>query len=522
MSLLRKVGVVSAMTAVSRVFGLAREILMAHFFGTGTLQSAFVIAFRIPNLFRRLFGEGALGAAFVPVFAEIERTEGRARAQRFLARILGLLVCALGLLVGLGVLATYAVEWGCAPDSRWAEAMPLTRIMLPYALLICVAAIVSATLNVHDRFAIPSLTPVILNLFWIAALVGVCPFLPAEGYWRIGTVCWGILLAGFAQIVFQLPELRRVGFRLRLSFTGWRASPHVRQVLLQMGPASLGIALAQVNICVDGWLAFYGAAWAPSALEYADRIIYLPLGLFGTAFATVLLPTYSRQAAEADRAALVATLERSLRNLFVIMAPMALGLMALAAPTVSLLYERGAFDAQSTVWTARAVAAYALGLIAFSSAKTVIPVFYAHKDLRTPVTVAAWCVLGNFALNLLSVLFLPEGWRHVGIAVSTVLNSFANTGILVAILIRRGFRPDLSGLLSTALRALLAAGVMAAAVRALHGWLGAVGCPLLLSVPLAVAVGGALYLPLAGWFVPQALREVLDDLPPRRRRARAH
>ena len=522
MSLLRKVGVVSAMTAVSRVFGLAREILMAHFFGTGTLQSAFVIAFRIPNLFRRLFGEGALGAAFVPVFAEIERTEGRACAQRFLARILGLLVCALGLLVGLGVLATYAVEWGCAPDSRWAEAMPQTRIMLPYALLICVAAIVSATLNVHDRFAIPSLTPVILNLFWIAALVGVCPFLPAEGYWRIGTVCWGILLAGFAQIVFQLPELRRAGFRLRLSFTGWRASPHVRQVLLQMGPASLGIALAQVNICVDGWLAFYGAAWAPSALEYADRIIYLPLGLFGTAFATVLLPTYSRQAAEADRAALVATLERSLRNLFVIMAPMALGLMALAAPTVSLLYERGAFDAQSTVWTARAVAAYALGLIAFSSAKTVIPVFYAHKDLRTPVTVAAWCVLGNFALNLLSVLFLPEGWRHVGIAVSTVLNSFANTGILVAILIRRGFRPDLSGLLSTALRALLAAGVMAAAVRALHGWLGAVGCPLFFSVPLAVAVGGALYLPLAGWFVPQALREVLDDLPLRRRRARAH
>ena len=224
-------------------------------------------------VYRRLFGEGALGAAFIPVFAEIERTEGRARAQLFLARILGLLVCALGLLVGLGVALTYAVQALCEPGGRWDVAMPLTRIMLPYAPLICVAAIVSAALNVRDRFAVPSLTPVILNVCWLAALLLVCPWLPAEGYWRIGAVCWGILLAGAAQIAFQLPELRRVGYRLRFRFSGWRASPYVRQVLLQMGPASLGIALAQVNICVDGWLAYYGAAWAPSALEYADRIV---------------------------------------------------------------------------------------------------------------------------------------------------------------------------------------------------------------------------------------------------------
>ena len=517
MSLLGKVGVVSGMTAVSRVFGLAREILMAHFFGTGTIQSAFVIAFRIPNLFRRLFGEGALGAAFVPVFAEIERREGRERAQLFLARILGLLVCALALLIGVGVAVTYAVQWGVAPDSRWAEAMPLTRIMLPYALLICVAAILSATLNVHDRFAVPALTPVILNVFWIAALVGVCPFLPEEGFWRIGAVCWGILLAGVAQVFFQLPELRRVGYGLRLAFTGWRASPYVRQVLLQMGPASLGIALAQINICVDGWLAFYGAEWAPSALEYADRIIYLPLGLFGTAFATVLLPTFSRQAAADDRVALTATLDRSMRNLLVIMAPMACGLFALASPIVAVLYERGAFDAQSTVWTARAVAAYAFGLIAFSSAKTVIPVFYAHKDLRTPVTVASWCILGNFALNLLSVLLLPEGWRHVGIALSTVLNSFANTGILLAILIRRGFRPDLRGLASTAWRTLLAAGLMAVAAHACQTWLDGVGVSRFVGVPVAIAVGGALYLPLVRLLAPTAFREVLADLPLRRR-----
>ena len=517
MSVLGKVGVVSAMTAVSRVFGLVREIVMAHFFGTTALQSAFVIAFRIPNLFRRLFGEGALGAAFIPVFAELERTEGRERAQVFLARILGLLVCALGLLVALGIAATYAVEAAVEPGGRWAVAMPLTRIMLPYALFICVAAIVSAALNVRDRFAVPSLTPVILNLCWIGALVGVCPFLgTAEA--RIGAVCWGILLAGVAQIFFQLPALRAVGYRLRFTFTGWRASPYVRQVLLQMGPASLGIALAQVNICLDGWLAYYGAEWAPSALEYADRIIYLPLGLFGTAFATVLLPTFSRQAAADDRPALLATLERSLRNLFVLMAPMAFGLIALAAPIVALLYQRGAFDAQSTLWTARAVSAYALGLIAFSSAKTVIPVFYAHKDLKTPVKVAAWCILGNLALNLCSVLLLPEGWRHVGIAVSTVLNSFANTGILLAILWRRGLRPALRPLAWSACRALLAAALMGLAVWWAHAWLAARGLSLFLSVPLAIALGGALYLPLARLLAPAELRELLADLPLRRRR----
>ena len=253
-------------------------------------------------------------------------------------------------------------------------------------------------------------------------------------------------------------------------------------------------------------------------LEYADRIIYLPLGLFGTAFATVLLPTFSKQAAASDRAALLATLERSMRNLFVLMAPMAFGLIALAVPIVALLYQRGAFDAQSTLWTARAVTAYALGLIAFSSAKTVIPVFYAHKDLKTPVKVAAWCILGNFLLNLASVLFLPEGWRHVGIALSTVLNSFANTGILLAILWRRGLRPNLAALAWSAIRALLAATLMGLAVWAAHTWLAARGLSLFLTVPCAIALGGILYLILARLLVPAELRELLADLPLRRRR----
>lgn len=513
MKILSKVGIVSAMTAISRVFGLLREVVMAHFFGTGKLQSAFVIAFRIPNLFRRLFGEGALGAAFVPVFHEIEATEGRERAQLFLGRIFGLLICALGAIVAIGILISYGVQyWWCAPDSRWIVAMPLMRIMLPYALLICLAAIVSAVLNIHDRFAISSLTPVILNIVWLIALVGICPFLPAEGMWRIGAVSLGILFAGFAQILFQLPELKRVGYCFRVKWSGWRTSPYVKQVLLQMGPASLGIALAQINICIDGWLAFYGAEWAPAVLEYADRIIYLPLGLFGTAFATVLLPIYAKQVAAGNFTEALDTFESALKNIFIIMAPIALGLCVLATPTVSLIYERGAFDQDSVRWTARAVAAYAPGLLAFSAAKTVIPLFYAQKDVKTPVKVASWCILGNFSLNLLSVLFLPEGWRHVGIALSTVVNSIANTLILLFILHRRGIKPRFGALFATLFKTLLAAGVMAFLIGYLFERFHS-SLPFSIVYLFLLFLAPCIYLCLMRLLAPQELRHLFQEFP---------
>jgi putative peptidoglycan lipid II flippase len=358
---------------------------------------------------------------------------------------------------------------------------------------------------------------VVLNVVWIGVLAGMCPFLPAEGYWRIGTVCWGILVAGVAQIFFQLPELRRVGFHLRFCFTGWRTSEHLRKVLLQMGPASFGIALAQINICVDGWLAFYGAAWAPSALEYADRIIYLPLGLFGTAFATVLLPTYSRQVASDNVKEMVETLEHALRTLLVVMAPMAIGLIVLAEPIVALIYQRGAFDTQSVCWTARAVTAYAPGLLVFSAAKTVVPIFYAFKDLKTPVYVASWCIVGNFALNLLSVLFLPEGWRHVGIAVSTCVNALVNTLILLVILKRRGIQMNLRGLCPVTLKTLLAASGMGACAYGAYHYLSAY-LPDSLAVLIAIAFGGITYLPLIFLFARQTFREVLADFKFKRRK----
>ena len=249
-------------------------------------------------------------------------------------------------------------------------------------------------------------------------------------------------------------------------------------------------------------------------MEYADRIIYLPLGLFGTAFATVLLPTYSRQFAEGAHDQASETLCQALRNLLFLMAPMTLGLMLLAEPTVALIYQRGAFTAQSTLWTARAILAYAPGLLIFSANKVIVPLFYAQKDLRTPVKVASWCILANVTCNILSVLLLPEGWRHAGIAASTVLSSLLNTLVLLHLLRRRDFRPDFAPLLREAPRVAVAVTAMAAlllaADRLLPAW------PLLLRLPLLIALGAATYGLACLALLPQTARAVLKRLARRR------
>jgi len=472
--IMRHASIVGAMTAISRIAGLVRELIMAYFFGTGIEQSAFVVAFRIPNLFRRLFGEGALGGAFIPVFSSTLTLDGPEEASRFAARIMALQSCAIGILVALVMLATLAVEPLLAPDSRWRVVLPLMRIMLPYAMLICQAALISGMLNTFKKFAISSLTPVILNLVWIAALL-LCPLAGPEPMRRITFISWAILAAGLFQILFQLPALKSCGIRVGFDFSpkAWRDSPRVRKVLLLMAPAALGIGLDQINICIDGWLAYYAATWAPAALEYADRIIYLPLGMFATAFMTVLLPTFSRQAAAADYDGMRLTLERSIRNLTVIVAPTAAALALLALPVVELIYlwKNGRFNAESALYTSRAVMAYAPGLLAFSIQKCLTPAFYGLQDLKTPVKIGSCCILLNFCCNVCAILTLPEGWRHAGMAAATVLSSLVNGILLARVLSKRIDAPRPAQFVPTLLRAVTAAVLMAMAARLVHGLL---------------------------------------------------
>lgn len=538
---LRSAAVVSAMTGVSRVAGLVREAVMAGAFGTGLAKSAFNIAFQLPNLFRRLFGEGALSAAFVPVYTDVLEHEGREAANRLVARVAGLLIAVLGSITAIGILVALALQhlWA-VPGSPLAAILPLVRIMLPYAPLICLAALAMGILNALRSFAISSLAPVLLNLIMIAAVLGVCPLLADDPLVRIRVVAWAVLLAGVAQLAVQLPGLARRGVTLHVLFA-WRNDPNLRRVIRMMAPMMFGMAVFQINVFMDSIIAmFLAATWAPAALLFAENIAYLPLGLIGNAFGTVLLPTFSRQVTQHDTAGLCATVESAMRTSFFITAPAAAGLTVLALPIVELIYlwPGGKFVGQDAIWTARALAALAPGLLFFSMQKTLTPAFYALKDTRTPLRIGLWGVGLNLAMNLLFVLTWPDGWKHVGLMVSTVMVSLINGIALGMELHKRTGAPRWNQLAPAFTRVLLAAVGMGAIAWMAHarltGWmhtvaplersmqslmrhpsrtLEAAGAKLepLLALCGAMLISAAVYGLLAWFLCRPSFREVLSD-----------
>jgi len=514
------------MTGLSRILGLVREWFMAYFFGTALQKSAFDVAFRIPNLFRRLFGEGALSAAFIPVYAETLKNEGAESANRLASRIAGFLVAVLGSLTALGILLTFALQRLQQGGERADAVYPLLQITLFYAPLICLAALGIGILNTLRRFALPALVPVFLNVVWLVALIGICPFVADDLDVRIRIVAWSTLAAGFVQVGVLLPPLRKAGVPLRLRFDGAKDALVVR-VLRLAAPMAFGMGAVQINLFVDGLLALYAGTWGPSALEYAERITYLPLGLVGTAFATVLLPTFAQQAADAAHDTLRLTLERALRTISVVMLPMSVGLTVLALPIINLIYawKSGRFDAQSALYSSRALMGYAPGLLVFSFYKALTPAFYALKDMRTPLRCSVFCVALNFALNVTFVLTWPAGWKHAGLAAATVLSSLANCVMLAAALRRRFNAPRLGEVIPTVARLTAAALVMGAVAfwveRRLSLVLTEAAWPYkareLVSVCGAMAAAMTVYGALLPLLCRQALRELAEDV---RRRGR--
>jgi putative peptidoglycan lipid II flippase len=519
--IMKSVAVVSLMTGLSRILGLFREWLMAYFFGTSLQKSAFDVAFRIPNLFRRLFGEGALSAAFIPVYAETLKAEGAEAANRLASRIAGFLVAVLGCVTAGGILLSFWLQRLTEDSVRAGAVYPLLRITLFYAPLICLAALAIGVLNTLRKFALPALVPVFLNVVWILALVGVCPFMADDLDRRIQVVAWSTLAAGFVQVGAVLPALRKAGVPLRIRFD-WLRDERVSRVLRLSLPMAVGMGAVQINLFVDGLLALYAGTWGPSAMEYAERITYLPMGLVGTAFATVLLPTLAQHAADEDHARLRATLERALRSIAVIMLPMSVGLTVLALPIINLIYtwKSGRFDAQSAIYSSRALMGYAPGLLVFSFYKSLTPAFYALKDMRTPLRSSLICVVVNFSLNVLFVLTWPDGWKHVGLAVATVISSALNCWLLAVALRRHCGAPDLRALAATVARLAVAAAGMGAAAygaeRALDAQLLAAGWPYkareLAAVSAAIAAGALTYVALTWCLCRGALVEVFEDL----------
>lgn len=420
----------------SRMLGVARETVLAALFGARMEMDAFNIAFRIPNLLRDLFAEGAMSAAFVPTFTRTLTLRGRDAAWRLGNLVINALLVVTGVLVVLGIVFAEPITHAIAPQfasvpGKLELTTALTRIMLPFLTTVAVAVAMMGMLNSLHRFFIPALSPAMFNVATILCALTLVPVMTRMGLPGVTAIAIGTLLGGVGQVLLQWPFLRREGFRYRpiLDFS----DPDLREVLRLMGPGTIGLAAVQVNVFVNSILATSQGEGAVSWLSYAFRLMYLPIGLFGVSIATAALPEIARHATAGDAPAMRRTISGALRMMLMLNVPATVGLIALAQPIVALLLERGRFTTLDTAATASALMFYAPGLLGYSAVKIASPTFYSLRDSRTPVIVSALSVAANLAINLALVRVL--GFR--GLALGTALAAMFNALALLWLLERR-------------------------------------------------------------------------------------
>ncbi len=507
--------IVGSLTALSRVLGLVREMLQSRLIGAGVEQSAFTLAFAIPNMMRKLFGEGALTAAFVPIFRGEVEAVGLARAGRLARAVMTTVFVALLALVALscGALGLWSHFANLGPRAELI--VSLVEILLPYMLFICGAAFGMGVLNTLGRFKAAGFMPALLNVLWIATLA-VLLFIPGlTPRERVKVVAWSILAAGAVQMAFMFVCMHRAGVRPFLTFVGWR-DEKTRLVWRNLGIAAFGAGAIQVNYMLDQVLAQWASPWAAGVIGYAERLMDLPLGVIGVAFGTVLLPTFAGFFARQDVAGARQALVSSVTSLLFVMIPAAVGLCILAPEVTRVIYEGGDFDAQATVRVSRALAVYAVGLGFFGFQKSMVPWFQAQNDMKTPLRVSVMTVCLNAALNILAVFLLPVEWRHVGLAVSTVL--CAAGGCLLLLIFARRKNGSLglwSGAALPVAKMLLAALVMGGAVFGARPFLARMNA--ILSLAVLIGLGGVVYFLISAALHRGHLRAFLRRTRPGRR-----
>ena len=433
---LRHVFTVGGFTAFSRVLGLVREMLQSRLIGAGVEQSAFTLAFAIPNMARKLFGEGALTAAFVPVFrGEVERGEVES-AKRLARAVMTMVFLILGAVVALAVTGLSVFlnlepgTWNLELGARSVLTVKLVRILFPYMIFICGAAFGMGVLNALGRFVEGAFMPAFLNLIWIATLGTLCFFPGLDVPTRVTVVCWALLAGGAAQMAFLFRCMRKRGYGFRFLLPDFR-NERFRLVWQNTAIAAMGAGAVQVNYMLDQVLGQCAAPWAAGVIGYAERLMDLPLGVVGVAFGTVLLPTFSGHFAKGDVEGAKTCLRKSILQMMVLMVPASIVTFFCAPWIVWLIYEGHAFDATATVRVARALSVYGLGLCFFSIQKCLIPFFQAQNDMKTPLRVSMQTIVLNAILNVLAVVFLPIEWRHVGLAASTSICAFVGCILFV-------------------------------------------------------------------------------------------
>lgn len=509
MTVLRAALTVGSLTAVSRVTGLARDVMIAAALGAGPAADAFFVSFKLANCLRRLFAEGAFGAGFVPFFARVAAEDGEEAARRLARGVAGVL---LGVVLPLVLLAEVAMPWlvrllatGFEPGGdRYALAVGLSRVTFPYLACLSLAALAGAVLNARGRFAAAAATPVLLNLTLIAALA-LAAALEVEPVWALAG---GVAAAGALQLGWLLVATARLGFPLLPPGRARRSDPRLRRLLALTLPGLGGAGLGQVMLLVNSWSASHLPAGAVAHLFYADRLVQLPIGLVGVALGTALLPALSRAARAGDAGQAETLLARYLATAMLLALPAAAGLVVLAEPIIAVLYERGAFGPGATAATAATLRAMAVGLPAAVLAQVLAPAHFAHEDTRTPVRAAA----GSLVLNLALIPVLIGPLAEAGIALAGSVAAWAYAGLLALTLRRKGRLTVAPGLRRGLARAAAATAAMLALLLALRPSLA--GLPEPAALALLVGAGGLAYLLAAG-----ALGALGDLRPGRRREA---
>ena len=446
--LLKNTATVSSMTFMSRILGLIRDMVFLRLFGAAAGMDAFFVAFRIPNFLRRLFAEGAFSLAFVPVLSEYKTQRGDEEVRQLVSRVAGTLGGILFIVTLIGVIAAPIMVAVFAPgflmDTADAEKAALTeqmlRITFPYLLFISLVAMAGGVLNSYGRFGVPAFTPVIMNLCLIGAALWLAPYFekPVVG------LAWGVFISGVAQLLFQLPFLHRLGL---LTMPRWgNKDEGVRRIMRLMIPAIFGSSVAQINLLIDTLIASFLITGSVTWLYASDRLVEFPLGVFGIALATVILPSLSQRHAEDSPEAFSHTLDWALRLVLFIGTPATLGLFILSGPILSTLFEYGEFSARDVLMSSYSLMAYATGLLGFIGIKVLAQGFYARQDTRTPVRIGIVAMVSNMILNVIFVYglkFSEFGALHMGLALATSASAFINAGMLFMMLRRQGiYTPD--------------------------------------------------------------------------------
>ena len=490
--ILRNTATVGAFTALSRVLGLAREMLQSRFIGAGVEQSAFTLAFALPNMARKLFGEGALTAAFVPVFKGEVEANAMESARRLARAVMTMALLMLGAIVALafvGLETAVHFRVGLEMTGRTLLTVRLVKTLLPYMIFICGAAFGMGVLNAMGRFKASSAMPCLLNVFWIGILVWICFHPELKLDQRIHRVAMAILVAGVVQMAFMMWCMHRAGVTPGIAFSGW-GDAKVRLVWKNTAIAAVGAGAVQINYMLDQVLGQIAAPWAAGVIGYAERLMDLPLGVIGVAFGTVLLPTFAGFFAKGDIDGAREAFVSSSRQMLFVMVPAAVGLGVLAPEVTTVIYQGGAFDAMAVTRVSRAVAVYAVGLGFFGLQKSLVPWFQAQNDMKTPLRTSVLTVCLNAVLNVLAVACLPVEWRHVGLAASTTLCAVCGCALLACAAHRRNGSLGMARLVVPVAKMLAGSAVMAAAICAARSL---VQLPPVLSLALDIAVGGAVY-----------------------------